>query len=220
VEKQRIYAAKRQGYFQGSRPDVVKLIPDGPNKILELGCGEGKTLLSAKHHGKASEVVGIDIINAVCSNAELDNYLQGDIDNMSIPYPDEYFDVLICADVFEHLVDPWQALRRVSKLLKRGGTLIVSLPNARDYLMFIAIFLKGSFTYKSEGLFDLGHIRFFCKKDIIRLVEGAGLRVVKFNFQLEKIRKLAWLLSIGVLEQFLVKQYLVVAVKTDFNREK
>ena len=213
MEKQRIYDAKQQGYFQGSRPDVVRLIPNGQNKILELGCGEGKTLLNAKSQGKACEVVGIDIINAVSSHDELDNYLQGDIDNMSIPYPAEYFDVVVCADVLEHLVDPWQALNRVSKLLKKDGMLIVSLPNARDYLLFIAIFLKGSFTYKSEGLFDWGHIRFFCKRDIVRLIEGAGLRVTKFDFKLEKIRMLAWILSVGVLEQFLVKQYLVVAKK-------
>jgi 2-polyprenyl-3-methyl-5-hydroxy-6-metoxy-1,4-benzoquinol methylase len=218
VEKQRLYDSKQQGYFQGSRPDVVKLIPNGQNKILELGCGEGKTLLNAKHQGKASEVVGIDIISPMYSHAELDSYLQGDIDNMSIPYPDEYFDVLICADVLEHLVDPWQALHRVSKLLKKDGILVVSLPNARDYLMFVAVFLKGSFTYKSEGLFDRGHIRFFCKKDIIRLIEGAGLKIVKFDFKLEKIRKLVWFLTAGVLEQFLVKQYLVVAEKSNFNR--
>lgn len=119
MEKQRIYDAKKREYFQGSRPDVVALIPDGQNKILELGCGEGKTLLGAKQQGKASEVVGIDIINAGSSHAALDNYIQGDIDALSIPYPEEYFDVLICADVLEHLVDPWQALYRISKLLKK-----------------------------------------------------------------------------------------------------
>lgn len=48
MEKQRIYDAKRPGYFQGSRPDIVNLIPPGPHRILELGCGEGKTLLNAK----------------------------------------------------------------------------------------------------------------------------------------------------------------------------
>lgn len=211
MEKQRIYDAKHEGYFQGARPDVVRLIPDGPNRILELGCGEGRTLLSARSQGKATEIVGIDIIPATAAHDALDGYLQGDLDSLEIPYPEGHFDVLICADVLEHLVDPWRVLARLARLLKPGGTLIASIPNARNYLLFVAIYLKGSFAYKQEGLFDRGHIRFFCKRDIRQLVEGAGLTVTAFHFSLEKVRKLAWLLSAGLLEQILVKQYLVVA---------
>lgn len=213
MQKQAIYEQKDQGYFQGSRPDVVRLIPDGPNKILELGCGEGRTLLSARSQGKASEIAGIDIIPPTESTGLLDRYIQGDIDTLEIPYPEGYFDILICADLLEHLVDPWRVLKRLSTLLKPGGQIVASIPNARNYLLFVQIFIMGRFEYKQEGLFDRGHIRFFCKRDINLLVEGAGFEVQSYHFRFEKLRKFAWLLSVGLLEQFLVKQYLVVAKK-------
>lgn len=213
MKKQRLYEIKQDSYFQGARPDVVKLIPVGPNRILELGCGEGKTLLNAREQGKAAELVGIDIISTTPTHSLLDRYLQGDLDSLTIPYPDNYFDVVICADVLEHLVDPWDVLKRLVALLKPGGLLIASIPNARDYLLFTSIYLKGSFAYKQAGLFDRGHIRFFCKKDMRELLEEAGLSVVKFDFTVEKIRKLAWLLSFGLFEQILVKQYRIIARK-------
>lgn len=213
VEKQRLYKVKQSAYFQGSRPDVVGLIPDGSNCVLELGCGEGKTLLSARDQGKASEIVGIDIIPSVATHDLLDAYLQGDLDTLVIPYSDNYFDVVICADVLEHLLDPWSLMKRLVSVLKPGGLLIASIPNARDYLFFIAIYMRGSFAYKQEGLFDRGHIRFFCKQDMMELLEGSGLSVIKFDFTLEKVRKFAWIVSAGLLEQFLVKQYRIVARK-------
>lgn len=213
MEKNRLYDAKQREYFQGARPDVVALIPEGPNRILELGCGEGKTLVSARMLRKASELIGIDIIPRTENHDELDCYLQGDIDILEIPYPDEYFDVIVCADVLEHLVDPWQVMKRLASLLRPGGLLIASIPNVRNYLLFVHVYLLGSFAYAQEGLLDRGHIRFFCKRDMCTLASGAGLKVKQIHFALHKVRKLFWILSVGLLEQFLVKQYLIVASK-------
>ena len=47
--------------------------------------------------------------------------------------PLEYFDCVICNDVLEHLVDPWQALNRFSLILKPGGYTVASVPNIRYF---------------------------------------------------------------------------------------
>jgi 2-polyprenyl-3-methyl-5-hydroxy-6-metoxy-1,4-benzoquinol methylase len=125
----------------------------------------------------------------------------------------ESFDVAICADVLEHLVDPWAALKRLAALLKPGGTLIVSIPNARDYTLALGLLFAGDFQYRDEGLLDKGHLRFFCKKNMVQLVREAGFQVVKIDFRLQKLRKLLYYLTCGLLEQFVVKQYLIVARK-------
>lgn len=214
MSKETIYENKHAGYFQGDRPDVVALIPENAsNSILELGCGEGHTLVNARSQGRAGEIIGIDIIPVCPAHARLDRYLQGDVDTLEIPYPNGYFDVIVCADVLEHLVNPWQVVKKLSMLLKPGGCMIVSLPNVRNYSLFVSVYLKGSFAYQQEGLLDRGHLRFFCKRDIRQLFEEAQLSVERFHFNLAKVRKAAWIVSCGLLEEILVKQYLVVAHK-------
>jgi len=213
MAKQDIYDKKDRQYFEGSRNDIVKLIPNGNNRILELGCGAGRTLLNAKEQGKASEIVGIDIIPTNDEHNKLDRYIQADIDTLDFPYPEKYFDVIICADVLEHLVDPWKAVSRLSLLLKKDGLFVISLPNARDYLLFIAIFMRGDFRYVNEGLFDRGHLRFFCKKNMRDMLEQNGMSRPLFFHNLAKLRKVINLITLGALEEFLVKQYLITAKK-------
>lgn len=208
-----IYSEKSEGYFQGSRPDVVALIPGSNNRIIELGCGAGMTLLAARQAGKAADIVGIDIIGRLPQHDLLTQYYQGDIDALPLDMERESFDVALCADVLEHLVDPWSTLKKLAVLLKPGGTLIVSLPNARDYTLALKLLFAGDFQYQKEGLMDKGHLRFFCKKNMTHLIRQAGFQVIKYDFRLQKLRKLLYYMTGGLLEQFLVKQYLIVARK-------
>jgi SAM-dependent methyltransferase len=211
--KSEIYAEKKALYFQGIRPEVVALIPGTNNRVIELGCGAGQTLLGAREAGKASEIVGIDIIDRLPQHEMLTTYYQGDIDALPLDMEHESFDVALCADILEHLVDPWSTLRRLSLLLKPGGTLIVSLPNARNYTLALKLLIFGDFQYQSDGLLDRGHLRFFCKKNMMHLIRQAGFQVVRTDFRLQKLRKVFYFLSFGLAEQFLVKQYLISARK-------
>lgn len=209
--KSGIYTEKAESYFHGSRPDVVALIPGANNRIIELGCGAGMTLQSAREAGKASEIVGIDIIGRLPQHDLLNRYYQGDIDTLPLDMERGSFDVALCADVLEHLVDPWNTLKKLAVLLKPGGTLIVSIPNARDYTLALKLLFTGNFQYRNEGLLDKGHLRFFCKQNMVHLVRQAGFEVIKFDFKVQKLRKILYYLSCGLLEQFVVKQYLIVA---------
>ncbi len=213
MAKQDIYQSKTSRYFQGDRGDVVALLPFGANRVLELGCGVGRTLLNAKQQGKAREVVGIDIIPRNDQHDLLDDYIQADVDSLNLTYEEGYFDVIICADVLEHLVDPWGTVSRLAPYLKKDGILVASLPNVRDYLLFLAIFVKGDFRYATEGLLDRGHLRFFCKKNIRDLFDPDVFVVNAFHYRLAKLRKVINAVTFGLLEEFLVKQYLVVAGK-------
>ena len=82
--KSEIYAEKKAPYFQGIRPEVVALIPGTNNRVIELGCGAGRTLLGAREAGKASEIVGIDIIDRLPQHDLLTRYYQGDIDTLPL----------------------------------------------------------------------------------------------------------------------------------------
>ena len=84
------------------------------------------------------------------------------------------YDVVICADVLEHLYEPGAVLRQLPQLLGTGGKLIFSIPNMA-YAGLILDLIAGSFQYREEGLLDKSHIRFFTRASFVALLESAGL---------------------------------------------
>jgi len=209
-----MYAEKPQNYFSGIRNDIIELIQCNNCNILEIGCGEGNTLVELKKQGKAKFIVGIDIVD-LNQSSKLDKFILADIENDNIELPEEYFDIIICADVLEHLKDPWSVLRKIRKFLKPNGILLASIPNVREIKTLISIVIKGDFKYVDAGILDKTHLRFFCKKNIIELFESTGYKIEKITFKLSPKRKVLLKLSLGLLEEFLVVQYLVLCKKTE-----
>lgn len=219
------YAVKEKEYFSNIRKDVISLIPSNPNqKILEIGAGGGNTLLYIKENKMAAEVMGIELMKIEGSNQTnplIDKFQVGNIEQEDIDAEERYFDVIVCADVFEHLMDPWSAVDKIQKYLKKDGLLIVSMPNIREWKTLFAIIFKGDFNYRPEGgIMDRTHLRFFCKKNIHQLLQTPTLSPIfsKPNFMMKEVpegkkRRIINLLSFRLFENFLAVQYLFIAKK-------
>ncbi len=208
----RLYLNKSNDYFSLVRRDIIELIPSGKNKILEIGCGKGFSLLEMKKTGKAEYTVGVDIIDSDEAKRNMDEFYNVNIENYNLPFND-YFDIIVCGDVLEHLVDPWRTVKKLKTYLKTNGLLIASIPNIREIRVLATIFLKGSFEYHDSGILDKTHLRFFCKKDMIKLFKNANFKIEKIHYNLYLKGDLLNKLSFGFLEEFLVSQYLIVAKK-------
>lgn len=209
-----MYIEKPKNYFSEIRNDIIELIQCNNCNILEIGCGEGNTLIELKRQGKAKFVVGIDIVD-LNQSSKLDKFILADIENDNINLPEEYFDIIICADVLEHLKDPWSVLKKIRKFLKPNGILLASIPNVREIKTLISIVIKGDFKYVDSGILDKTHLRFFCKKNVIELFESTGYKIEKVTFKLSPKRKFLLKLSLGLLEEILVVQYLVLCKKME-----
>jgi 2-polyprenyl-3-methyl-5-hydroxy-6-metoxy-1,4-benzoquinol methylase len=212
----RIYEEKTLRYFAGVRYDIIKLVQCNNCNVLEIGCGEGNTLLELKRQGKAKFIVGVDIVD-LNQSVKLDRFILANIETDSIDLSDNYFDIIICADVLEHLVNPWSVLEKIKKFLKPDGIIIASIPNIREFDTLRSIIIRGDFKYVESGVLDKTHLRFFCKKNIIELFERSGYKVEKITFNLPPLsfkRKLLLYFSFGLLKDFFVTQYLVVARKS------
>ena len=163
-----MYDAKDEIYFNKSRIDLIKLIPKNPdNKILEIGMGGGNTLVNIKELHLAKEVVGIELMKLDDSqqqNPLIDRILFGNIEEMELDLEADYFDIILCGDILEHLIDPWKVLHKIRKYLKPNGSLIASIPNFREIRNVYKIFFKANFKYEDMGTLDKTHLRFFCKK--------------------------------------------------------
>jgi 2-polyprenyl-3-methyl-5-hydroxy-6-metoxy-1,4-benzoquinol methylase len=211
------YDNKEKDYFTGTRLDVISLLPNNPNqKILEIGAGGGDTITYIKKNKLAKEVVGFELFeipNSNQLNPEIDRFIFGNIESSDILEEENYFDVIILADVLEHLLDPWNVFLKVKKYLKKDGVILVSLPNVREINTLLKIAILGDFRYNEGGVLDKTHLRFFCKKNMMKMLNTEHTHIIsshpsfKFNKDQWK-RKLYNSFSFGLFEEFLTFQYL------------
>lgn len=153
---------------------VLKWAPSG-KRILDIGCGTG--ILGAELKRKNNFVYGVDISSdeiAIAKN-HLDAAKVLDIMSNSWDIPKD-FDVIILADVLEHLTNPEFVLSKVKEHLKPGGQIIVSLPNIACYNIRLQL-LFGQFNYKDYGTLDNTHLRFFTRKTAKKLIRAGGYRI-------------------------------------------
>ena len=221
----RYYSDKASTYYTSVREDLISLMPKNPEqRILEIGAGGGDTLVAVKERQLAKEVIGVDLFALANTNQNhpfINQFLILDIEKQELPFAAGYFDTIVCGDVLEHLVDPWLVVKKLVGYLKLGGLLIVSVPNIRYYKVLFKIVGKGNFDYDPEGgILDKTHLRFFCRKNVIQLLDVPELKlhtivpidyhpVYKFSRKVKAFN----LVTGSLFEEFFVHQYLGVAMR-------
>ena len=163
---------------------VVELVGTG-RRVLEVGCGPG-SITRVLHTARQCRVTGIeldpDAIEKVTPFCEA--VIRADLNSPDWPglVADKApFDVVVAADVLEHLYDPWKTLGRMAQLLGPEGFLVISLPHA-CHAAVAACLIDGDFQYRDWGLLDRTHIRFFGLANMTTLFERAGLKIVDYRF--------------------------------------
>ncbi|MFI5395131.1 MAG: glycosyltransferase [Candidatus Binatia bacterium] len=167
-------------YFRYPRDEILAQVPSTASTILDVGCGAG-LLGAGLRRRQACEVWGIECDPDVAREAStrLHRVIEGTIEAVTQDLPAAYFDTLIATDVFEHLGDPWGAVRALARSLAPNATVIISLPNLQHHAV-IRDLLRGRFTYVPAGILDQTHLRFFTRNSAVELVRRAG-------FTLERI---------------------------------
>lgn len=195
------------------RADVVRLIPVPVDRVLDVGCGPGLTAQAMREAG-AREVWGVERDPQLAEEARtrLDGVVCGDLsENPCFDLPLGSFDVVVYADVLEHLVDPWTVLKAQTRLLKPGGLAVFSLPNVRNARVVGSLLLRGKWAYQDEGIMSIGHLRFFTTRTMRRMITGAGYEIVREEASYRPKGLLVRRLSLGLLDDFVAEQRLFVA---------
>jgi 2-polyprenyl-3-methyl-5-hydroxy-6-metoxy-1,4-benzoquinol methylase len=205
------------GYFSDAKPAFLELIDPRGLRVLDLGCGGGYNGALLKRAG-AREVVGVELHAgaAVQARKRLDAVVQSDLAHLDLSLlGDEPFDAILASDVLEHLAQPEEVLARALTRLRPGGAVVVSLPNVAHVVVFANLLMK-RWPRRSSGIFDRTHLRFFAKRDMVRLLEGAGLHVLRVEPYFTRyavIRAACLVLSLYVFRDFWARQFLLLAEK-------
>jgi 2-polyprenyl-3-methyl-5-hydroxy-6-metoxy-1,4-benzoquinol methylase len=117
-----------------------------------------------------------------------------------LPWPERSFDVILAADVVEHLRDPARALGLLRRYLQPEGRAIVSVPNVAHLSVRIPL-LFGQFRYGESGILDETHLHLFTFRTASELVESCRFHVEsvfsgsnRFGGLLNSVPPLRWLL--------------------------
>lgn len=210
-----LYAEKTLAYFSHARTDIEPLLPDTkhPLHVLEIGCSEGHTLEWLKETGRCNWAAGVEPYAELRANSgAVDQFFKLDIEKALPDLPPASMDMILCLDVLEHLVNPWETLRRLDVFLKPGGLWIISVPNIRNYHIILDLAFKGRFSYAESGILDRTHLRFFTRSSAIELAESTSAKVTQvLGTETDRWQK-RFLSTLG-LGDLLAKQFILKAVK-------
>ena len=147
-----------------------------PNlRLLDLGAAGGH--LGRAVRSRCSYIAGVepDLTLPASARDGYDDWRA--VDAFQAGRWDEPFDVVVCADVLEHLTDPAAMLARIREWLAPGGILLASIPNVANVSVRVAL-LFGRFEYSDRGILDRTHATFFTRSTGRRLLESNGFDVV------------------------------------------
>lgn len=154
----------------------------GPgSRVIDVGCGAGRHSFEAYRRGadviafdqNAEELADVDtMLQAMGQAGEAPESAKAQVvvgDALALPYPDGSFDSVIASEILEHIPDDVTAIAELSRVLKPGGTLAVTVPR---WLPERICWLLSDDYHANEG----GHIRIYRADELRAKLESTGLR--------------------------------------------
>ena len=169
-------------YYLMDRPEVRALIPQGAERVLDVGCAGGGLGRAIKQAKPTVVVDGVEVVERAARHADehLDQVFTGPVEQVVPRLEDGRYDAVVFADVLEHLVDPGVVLDAIKPKLSDDGVLVISLPNVRHWSV-VGPLLEGRFTYEDAGILDRTHLRFFTRASIQDLFAAHGYDIVEMK---------------------------------------
>lgn len=157
----------------------MPFIPDSYSRVLEIGCGSGNF---RKNFSSNIEYWGIEPDHDAANMARkiYSTVLTGTYETSSDKIPKNYFDLVICNDVIEHMPDHHLFLKDIHNKMTVNGYLVGSIPNVRYVDNLVNILYKKDWAYTDAGILDYTHQRFFTEKSLVRALREC-------NWQIEKL---------------------------------
>lgn len=167
---------KQDSYYAATRSDMVRFIDLPPTTLLEIGCGTGNfanNFPNVEYWGIEPNAEMAKRASAVAGR----KILCGTYEAVAKNIPDDYFDIVVCNDVIEHLLDPIGFLTDIQRKLHSQGKLVASIPNIRYAPFLFDLVFRGEFEYAESGLLDYTHLHFFTHKSFKKMALQCGWKV-------------------------------------------
>jgi ubiquinone/menaquinone biosynthesis C-methylase UbiE len=205
--------SEENNYFTPVLKEVLQKIDIKNSKVLDVGCGTGLFLRPLILAG-CSQLYGVDGPQNFTKRAIKRGYrgvkIVSDLNVSNLPSSDESFDLVICKDVFEHLVNPTHTLTEIRRVLKTGGLLLLHVPNHFPLIGRLKFLFTNNIDtfhfFKKESRWTFPHIRFFEHYDSLQVLALNNFSLVcDLSYHFPSIPFLSRFKSLSFLGKCLVK---------------
>ncbi len=168
-------------YMRPVYDDALTLLRPGPREVLDVGCGNGvfgryfKDAAGARLTGVDASAYALEKARAAGYDATVSC---PDFSSAPLGVPEGAYDLALCKDVLEHLLDPAALLGRIRSSLKPGGRLLCLVPN--HFTLFGRLKFLFTGDMDTYGFFpgaeewEFPHVRFFTKPGFLKLLARSG----------------------------------------------
>jgi len=161
--------------FEAERDDLVRLVPEGVKRVLDIGCAMGGYGKKLRQMRPDVFLTGVEL-NPTMAESARTHYDEIVISPIEAADLRTRYDLINCGDIIEHLKDPWALMAHLHGLLEADGYLTLSVPNVGHWTV-IKDLLKGRFEYMPLGILCIAHLRWFTESSIRQALEVAGFRI-------------------------------------------
>jgi 2-polyprenyl-3-methyl-5-hydroxy-6-metoxy-1,4-benzoquinol methylase len=203
-------------YYAAERPELLAFLrPHAPfGAALDIGCAAGLLGAGLQREGLVGACDGVELNFEAARLAEtrLRSVWMGSLESAAAEIPWTHYDLVILADVLEHLADPWAALRLLQARTAPGCKLLLSVPNVRHYKVSLPLLFRGEFRYEDAGIMDRTHLHFFTRGSLEETVRDCGWRIHALGSHMKK-RYRRWYMPTRLIEPFVAVQTMLLAEK-------
>lgn len=162
-------------YYDGLNEKLLAAIPAQAQRVLELGCANGRLGRRYKEVNPNTEWWGVEMSSAAaeCAARHLDRVFCVDIEQADLKSLGQGFDVIVIGDLLEHLREPERVLEALNDMVSDGGRLVCCIPNM-SHLSVLQRLVIGDISYDLAGLLDRTHARFFSQSSAFKSLLDTG----------------------------------------------
>jgi SAM-dependent methyltransferase len=172
-------------YFSGVVELFKSYLPEKPLKMLDVGCGTGLFFCDFAELDNI-ELLGLDSLsekNEIAVRRGYKNIVDiEDLSSSRFPFRERCFDVVLCKDVLEHLLEPKFALHEIGRVLNTGGLLLIHVPNHFSLFGRVKFLFSNkidTFDYfGNDHRWTYPHIRFFEHSDFVDTILDTGFEML------------------------------------------
>jgi 2-polyprenyl-3-methyl-5-hydroxy-6-metoxy-1,4-benzoquinol methylase len=184
LEERRLRAAEASGGFSSNvvYERILEIVQeyDLRGRVLDYGAGVGNLTQKLWALNRFEQIAGADILPRPKDLPSAIPWHCLDL-NRGDTVPAASFDAVIAAEVIEHLENPRAIAREWFRILRPGGTLILSTPNNESVRSLAALVIRGHYVAFGDSCYP-AHITALLRKDLVRILIEAGFSDVRFQF--------------------------------------
>ena len=175
----RVHLQRRRAYLKAKITNwYLSHHPGTQNfQVIDIGCGDGQHLIWLQDYQNI-DLYGSDYnllrLRRASKNVPSAKLLLMDI--LDIPFDDNYFQIILCNHVLEHILDDQLAFKELSRILSYRGILILGIPNEGSKWWQLAYDLESNLRKITD------HVHFYTADDIYKLIESANLRCLETKY--------------------------------------